>query len=475
VGHQGVSVGDGASTATASTICTSLSRPACPTGCFGTAATARSRTSPIRCGVGVLDDTSQSLFADVDNDGDQDLIVLDAPGPLLFINDGKGALHRGPRRLQFAQPLQGVLTSMAMADYDRDGFLDLYLCVYSYFFGAGEDKAGHAGAVLRRAQRTAGRALRNDGHGRFVDVTREAGSRRRQRSISFRGRLGRLRRRRLARSPGRERLRPKNLYRNLGRCGRPVTFRRMSPRRRASLDHGAGMSAAFLDYDNDGRLDIYTGNMWSAPGQRVTPRRPSCPTRRRRCARSISGMPAATRCSESRQRHASRTDARGARRDGPLGVVVGRVRLRQRRLGRSLHRQRHADARRDAAAGGRSRAERRRKLLLAPGRRASPLTRVPGTPYDDAWRAINQLLVHGSIASRQRNVFLRNDGHGGFDEISGALGPRPRSGRPVVRGARRRRRRRSGSRGDGGAAGAAAADLPQRFASRRMRRRSPSA
>ena len=36
------------------------------------------------------------------------------------------------------------------------------------------------------------------------------------------------------------------------------------------LDHGAGMSAAFLDYDNDGLLDIYTGNMWSASGLRVT-------------------------------------------------------------------------------------------------------------------------------------------------------------------------------------------------------------
>src|SRR5437667_6842104 len=52
----------------------------------------------------------------------------------------------------------------------------------------------------------------------------------------------------------------------------------------------------------------------------------------------------------------------------------------------------------------------------------SPLTRVPGTPYDDAWRAINQLLIHGSIASRQRNVFLRNDGHGGYDEMSGTVG-----------------------------------------------------
>ena len=35
-------------------------------------------------------------------------------------------------------------------------------------------------------------------------------------------------------------------------------------------DHGAGMSAAWLDYDGDGRLDTYTGNMWSASGQRVT-------------------------------------------------------------------------------------------------------------------------------------------------------------------------------------------------------------
>jgi hypothetical protein len=63
---------------------------------------------------------------------------------------------------------------------------------------------------------------------------------------------------------------------------------------------------------------------------------------------------------------------------------------------------------------------------------------VPGTPYDDAWRAINQLLIHGSIASQQRNVFLRNDGHGGYDEISGTVGPRSRSGRPIVCGARLR-------------------------------------
>ena len=118
--------------------------------------------------------------------------------------------------------------------------------------------------------------------------------------------------------------------------------------------------------------------------------------------------------------------------DGPLGVVVRRARLRQRRLGGPLRRQRHADARRTSRAtwtgssGARS----------WPARRSRACT---GTPYDDAWRAINQLLIHGSIASRQRNVLLRNDGQGGFDDVSGTVGPRPRSGRPLVRGARPRR------------------------------------
>ena len=47
---------------------------------------------------------------------------------------------------------------------------------------------------------------------------------------------------------------------------------------------------------------------------------------------------------------------------------------------------------------------------------------MTGTPYDDAWRAMNQRLVTSSIASHQRNVLLRNDGHGGFDEVSGTAG-----------------------------------------------------
>ncbi len=61
----------------------------------------------------------------------------------------------------------------------------------------------------------------------------------------------------------------KNLYRNLGARGGAVRFEDVAEQA-GVLDYGAGMSAAFLDYDNDGRLDIYTGNMWTADGLRVT-------------------------------------------------------------------------------------------------------------------------------------------------------------------------------------------------------------
>jgi tetratricopeptide (TPR) repeat protein len=53
----------------------------------------------------------------------------------------------------------------------------------------------------------------------------------------------------------------------------------------------------------------------------------------------------------------------------------------------------------------------------------SPLTRTPGTAYDDGWRATNRLLVgDAGQAQHERNVLLRNDGHGGFDDVSGSTG-----------------------------------------------------
>ena len=97
------------------------------------------------------------------------------PGPLLFINDGKGHFTRAADAFQFKQPLQGSLTAAAMADYDRDGFLDLYLCAYGYFIGVSEDKAGPPSPYHDALNGSPNVLLRNDGHGKFVDVTADVG------------------------------------------------------------------------------------------------------------------------------------------------------------------------------------------------------------------------------------------------------------------------------------------------------------
>ena len=222
-----------------------------------------------RAGLAVLDDTSAALFADVDNDGDQDLVLSLSAGPALFLNDGTGRFTRVPDAFRFDQGLQGSPMSMAMADYDRDGFLDLYLCVYSFYYGAGEDKAGTPMPYHDAQNGPPAVLFRNDGHGHFVEATREAGLDVGNDRYHFAaawadydgdGWPDLL----VANDFGR-----KNLYHNRGRRDGRVTFEDVTARAGVE-DYGAGMSAAWLDYDGDGRLDIYTGNMWSDNGQRVT-------------------------------------------------------------------------------------------------------------------------------------------------------------------------------------------------------------
>ena len=136
------------------------------------------------------------------------------------------------------------------------------------------------------------------------------------------------------------------------------------------------MSAAFLDYDNDG-LPRHLRR------QHVERRRParhvarprSCPTRppevRALYRRHVRGNSLFRNLG---RRPLRGQDARGARRDGPLGVVVGRPRLRQRRLGGPLRRQRHADTRkRPRHADGDLEGFFWRQVVAR-----SPLTRVTG-------------------------------------------------------------------------------------------------
>jgi hypothetical protein len=70
---------------------------------------------------------------------------------------------------------------------------------------------------------------------------------------------------RLARPLRRQRFGRSNLYRNRG----DGTFEAISDAA-AVNDPGAGMSACWCDFDNDGKQDIYVANMWSAAGQRIS-------------------------------------------------------------------------------------------------------------------------------------------------------------------------------------------------------------
>src|SRR5207237_10811908 len=91
-------------------------------------------------GLGILENTACALFADLNNDGWQDLIVVRTNGPLLFLNQGGGKFRRQPDAFQFARPPQGTFTGAAAADYDGDGWVDVCFCVYVYYQRVGQYK-----------------------------------------------------------------------------------------------------------------------------------------------------------------------------------------------------------------------------------------------------------------------------------------------------------------------------------------------
>ena len=354
-----------------------------------------------------------------------------------------------------------------MADYDRDGFLDLYLCAYGYFIGVSEDKAGPPSPYHDALNGSPNVLLRNDGHGKFVDVTADVGLDENNDRFSFAPAWGDydedgwpdlL----VANDFGR-----KNLYHNLGLVNGRVRFK--------DVAHEAGRRGLRRRHERGVRRlrqrrparHLHRQHVDGGRPARDRGRRASSPTPRRRSRRSTGVTRAATRSSATAATARSRTSRSKARAEfGRWAWSSDALRFRQRRLGGPLRRQRHVHARR-------RRARRSTSTASSGGRwsRSRRSTRTPGTSYDDGWRATNRLLVSdGAQAQHERNVLLRNDGHGGFDEISGTVGPRRRSGRPRLRRLRLRRRRRCRRRPDGAALVAAAAAVPQRLRVRQRRR-----
>ncbi len=214
-------------------------------------------------GVGVLESTACALFADVDNDGRQDLIVVCQNQPLLFLNQGGGQFKQKLDAFRFANLPQGTFAGASIADYDRDGWLDIYFCLYLYYRGTEQYKSP---SPYYDAQNGPPNFLmRNQRDGTFRDVTAETGLDRGNNRYSFCCGWADYNRDGwpdlyVVNDFGR-----KNLYRNNG----DGTFTDVASE--AGVDDvGAGMSVCWLDYDGDGAEDLYVGNMWTAAGKRIS-------------------------------------------------------------------------------------------------------------------------------------------------------------------------------------------------------------
>ena len=134
--------------------------------------------------------SSGAVFADFDNDGYQDLYVLNRSQPnVLFQNEGGKRFTDVTGRAGVGDPFDGK--TAAWGDYDTDGYLDLYVANWSCYPDCARSSEGDVDALFH-----------NEGDGTFTNVT--------------------------------------------GILGSKVA--------------GGGFVASFVDYDNDGDPDIYLVN-----------------------------------------------------------------------------------------------------------------------------------------------------------------------------------------------------------------------
>jgi len=129
-------------------------------------------------GVGHIGFGMGAAVGDIDNDGDVDLYVTNAGPNVLYRNNGNGSFTAVTREAGVDDPRWS--TSAAFLDYDRDGDLDLYVCNYVDFTVKSHKRCssptGEQDYCTPAAYRPLpDRLFRNEGKGRFTDVTQPSG------------------------------------------------------------------------------------------------------------------------------------------------------------------------------------------------------------------------------------------------------------------------------------------------------------
>ena len=245
-----------------------------------------------RYGLDIDGHCSSAIFADFDNDGDDDLMLGRTLVPSqYFQNEGGQFVDRTATSIDGDLPT--LVTSVSAADYNSDGLLDVYLSTYSA--NMQEDENRDRGPPLKNP----------DSLGLLSDFLPEATAGELNRQISKRdyhrhlnnyGPPNLL----LINRSGRFETAPENdqvaiwrhtyqaswndydqdgdpdlylandfavnsLMRNDGEAGF-VDIGTES----GTTDIGFGMGASWGDYDNDGLADLYVSNMFSKAGRRIT-------------------------------------------------------------------------------------------------------------------------------------------------------------------------------------------------------------
>jgi tetratricopeptide (TPR) repeat protein len=363
-------------------------------------------------GVGILENTACALFADIDNDGRQDLIVVRTGGPLLFMNEGGGRFSQRPSAFQFATSPQGTFTGAAIADYDRDGWLDIYFCLYIYYQGT--DQYRYPSPYYDAENGPPNFMMRNNRDGSFRDVTAESGLDRNNTRYSFCcgwsdynndgwpdlyvvNDFGR-----------------KNLYRNNG----DRTFTDIAAQAGVE-DIGAGMSVCWLDYNNDGAQDLYVADMWSAAGMRVA-------------MQDVFGRGTPEEVRELYRKHARGNSLFRNNRDGTFQDTSASAGVE---MGRWAWSSDAWDFDHDgfpdlyivngmiSSPSGRSHAESLNGFFWRQVVAKSPVDAKPAHDYEQGWNALNELIRSDyNWSGFERNTFYANNRDGTFSDVSGVVG-----------------------------------------------------